>query len=122
MDSKSRKWWKKKRYLLSICAAVLLVFVGLGGDTAPSTQISDNSFSAPVHQQIQLPQENPLNQSAGLSNDNYYTNSSGAKVHSPAYSNTAPVGASAQCRDGTYSFSQHRSGTCSHHGGVADWL
>lgn len=26
---------------------------------------------------------------------------------------------SAQCNDGTYSYSQHRSGTCSHHGGIA---
>ena len=34
----------------------------------------------------------------------------------------APAGATARCRDGTYSFSQHRSGTCSHHGGVATWL
>jgi hypothetical protein len=34
-----------------------------------------------------------------------------------------PLGnASAQCRDGTYSFSAHRRGTCSHHGGVAAWL
>lgn len=29
---------------------------------------------------------------------------------------------SAICRDGTYSFSAHRRGTCSHHGGVARWL
>ncbi|HZQ29492.1 MAG TPA: DUF3761 domain-containing protein [Patescibacteria group bacterium] len=35
---------------------------------------------------------------------------------------TVPNGASAICRDGTYSFSQHRRGTCSHHGGVAQWL
>jgi S1-C subfamily serine protease len=35
---------------------------------------------------------------------------------------SAPAGASAQCRDGTYSFSSHRRGTCSHHGGVATWL
>jgi len=34
----------------------------------------------------------------------------------------APVGATAQCRDGTYSFSQHHSGSCSYHGGVAAWL
>jgi hypothetical protein len=34
----------------------------------------------------------------------------------------APPGATALCKDGTYSFSQHRSGTCSHHGGVAQWL
>lgn len=34
----------------------------------------------------------------------------------------APAGATARCRDGTYSFSQHRRGTCSHHRGVAEWL
>lgn len=33
-----------------------------------------------------------------------------------------PAGATAVCRDGTYSYSQHRSGTCSSHGGVATWL
>src|SRR5439155_1779842 len=35
---------------------------------------------------------------------------------------SAPPGATARCRDGTYSYSQHHSGTCSHHGGVARWL
>jgi hypothetical protein len=35
---------------------------------------------------------------------------------------TPPPGATARCRDGTYSYSQHRQGTCSHHGGVAEWL
>ena len=35
---------------------------------------------------------------------------------------SAPAGATARCRDGTYSFSLHHSGTCSHHGGVATWL
>jgi hypothetical protein len=34
----------------------------------------------------------------------------------------APPGATAVCKDGTYSHSQHRSGTCSGHGGVARWL
>jgi DNA/RNA endonuclease YhcR with UshA esterase domain len=33
-----------------------------------------------------------------------------------------PQGATARCRDGIYSFSRTRSGTCSHHGGVAQWL
>jgi CobQ-like glutamine amidotransferase family enzyme len=53
-----------------------------------------------------------------------YRNHEGNTVHSPAHSATGavPAGASARCRDGTYSFSQHRSGTCSHHGGVAGWL
>lgn len=51
-----------------------------------------------------------------------YKNVDGNTVTSPYYAPTAPAGASARCNDGTYSFSQHRSGTCSHHGGVAEWL
>ena len=34
---------------------------------------------------------------------------------------TGPAGATALCRDGTYSYSEHRQRTCSHHGGVAEW-
>jgi Peptidase A4 family/Protein of unknown function (DUF3761) len=33
-----------------------------------------------------------------------------------------PPGATALCRDGTYSFSQHHDGTCSYHGGVESWV
>ncbi len=51
-----------------------------------------------------------------------YTNTAGNVVCSPYSAPSAPAGASAQCRDGTYSFSQSRRGTCSHHGGVAQWL
>lgn len=39
-----------------------------------------------------------------------------------AASADAPPGATALCKDGTYSYSTTRSGTCSHHGGVAVWL
>ncbi|HEY8201132.1 MAG TPA: DUF3761 domain-containing protein, partial [Actinomycetota bacterium] len=35
---------------------------------------------------------------------------------------TVPAGATAVCRDGTYSFSQHHQGTCSRHGGVSRWI
>jgi hypothetical protein len=57
------------------------------------------------------------------SSDDYYTNSDGVRVHRPMPSDSGPpAGATAQCRDGSYSFSLHRSGTCSHHGGVAKWL
>ena len=54
----------------------------------------------------------------------HYTNRDGQVIHSPTRSRSGgvPSGASAQCRDGTYSFSTHRRGTCSHHGGVAAWL
>src|SRR5882757_5517796 len=34
----------------------------------------------------------------------------------------APQGATAQCRDETYSFSKSRRGTSSHHAGVVKWL
>lgn len=58
-----------------------------------------------------------------LDNHQTYRNHHGNTVHSPAHSRSGqiPPGATAQCRDGTYSFSQHRSGTCSRHGGVAVW-
>lgn len=59
-----------------------------------------------------------------LVEDGHYRNVDGDVVHSPAHTDTgaAPAGASAQCRDGSFSFSAHRRGTCSHHGGVARWL
>ncbi|WP_409258858.1 DUF3761 domain-containing protein [Paraburkholderia bannensis] len=59
-----------------------------------------------------------------LDNHHGYVNRDGQGVHSPAHSRSGrvPEGASAQCRDGTYSFSRHHSGTCSRHGGVAQWL
>src|SRR4051812_27623885 len=43
-------------------------------------------------------------------------------VFAAAPVHAAPPGATARCNDGTYSHSRHRSGTCSHHGGVAAWL
>jgi hypothetical protein len=51
-----------------------------------------------------------------------YINVDGIRVPSPVFSETKPAGASARCRDGSYSFSMHRRGTCSHHGGVAEWF
>jgi len=52
-----------------------------------------------------------------------YRSSDGHWVPSPQQSpNGPPAGASAQCNDGTYSFSRHHSGTCSHHGGVRRWI
>src|SRR5580704_17690391 len=55
-------------------------------------------------------------------NNGTYVNSKGQTVERPENCSSAPTGATAQCHDGTYSFSQSRRGTCSHHGGVAKWL
>jgi hypothetical protein len=51
-----------------------------------------------------------------------YVNMRGDCVHRPMRADRAPAGATAKCRDGTYSFSQSRRGTCSWHRGVAKWL
>jgi hypothetical protein len=61
---------------------------------------------------------------ANLQTHDHYTNKAGQIVHSPTKSKSGdvPAGASAQCRDSTYSFSRNHRGTCSHHGGVAAWL
>jgi hypothetical protein len=71
--------------------------------------------------------EGASNASSGVSasgavSERSYRNVDGELVPSPVFSKTAPAGASAKCRDGSYSFSRHRQGTCSHHGGVAEWL
>ena len=59
-----------------------------------------------------------------LLNGRHYTNSAGHRVHSPTLTegNRAPAGATAQCGDGTYPFSESLRGACSHHGGVERWL
>jgi Protein of unknown function (DUF3761) len=64
------------------------------------------------------PRHAPVN----CTNNGTYVNSKGETVKRPENCSSAPTGATARCRDGTYSFSQTRRGTCSHHGGVAQWL
>jgi hypothetical protein len=51
------------------------------------------------------------------------TSSTGSGGDQPAGSvNSNPSGATARCKDGTYSHSKSHSGSCSKHGGVAEWL
>ena len=51
-----------------------------------------------------------------------YKNIDHDEVQSPTQYNAIPAGACAICNDGSYSFSKHRRGTCSRHGGVSEWL
>jgi hypothetical protein len=58
---------------------------------------------------------------------NAATGERGEKHESPAAPTVAapagaPEGATAVCKDGTYSTSKHHSGACAHHGGVAQWI
>lgn len=93
---------------------------GLGGAVAAALLLV--ALVAPAIAQG-LPSSAPPDES-NLDRHGYYTNSFGHEVHQPAGSlnGKVPGGASARCRDGDYSFSEHHSGTCSGHGGVAQWL
>jgi hypothetical protein len=50
-------------------------------------------------------------------NNNYYVNSSRHLVHSPSCGEEHDK-RTAECPDGSVSFSEHRRGVCSYHGGV----
>jgi hypothetical protein len=51
----------------------------------------------------------------------YISKTTGDCVPDPEQAPAPPPGWHAQCRDGSYSFSEHHSGTCSGHGGVRQW-
>jgi hypothetical protein len=83
---------------------------------APAARASASKTSAPAKSSA------TKKPSSSCDTSTHYVNSSGNCVLRPTASPPAPGGASAKCKDGTLSFSQHRSGTCSGHGGVAQWL
>jgi len=79
---------------------------------------------APFGVHADTPPPTPAPSESQLVEHGSYINKDGIRVHSPARTKNGeqPVGASAQCRDGSYSFSRHHRGTCSHHGGVSRWF
>lgn len=97
--------------MLAGCAAVPDV-VSPAVATSPATTAADRAVAqkAHAHQHASSP----------VCDAGTYVNSSGHTVCRP--SKTEANGASAVCRDGSSSFSEHRRGTCSHHGGVDRWL
>ena len=97
------------RRFASILALATILFASL------SAQTPQPSPNQPTQQQTQKSQPK-------CTENGTYVNSKGETVKRPENCTAAPQGATAECRDGTYSFSQSRRGTCSHHGGVAKWL
>jgi hypothetical protein len=110
-DSATRRW---RRSAVRFRAAVLWALLAI----ALAAPAWARDTTPPVPPGATQPDE------AELATHGHYVNKSGALVHSPAKTvdGKVPSGASAQCRDGTYSFSQHHRGACSHHGGVGSWL
>lgn len=177
-----RKWYQKKRYILSLSAVGLFFLIGIlspsstpsstvQSNTKTQSQVKSDTITLPAEvAPLRLQQEQPTQEQATQTQEattaeaqptntppapvqpsppaaetvkptpppvqktvpqaqaptppTYYTNVDGNKVPSPVETpdGSIPVGATARCRDGSYSSSQHRSGTCSHHGGVAEWL
>lgn len=60
---------------------------------------------------------------SSLTTHRHYRNVGGHIVHSPSrtLNGRAPAHWTAKCGDGSYSFSEHHRGACSHHAGVATW-
>ena len=102
-----------------LLSALLLAFVLFSEVLAFQTQTTSTLQNSPASATA----NNRKNQAKPKCIDNgTYVNSQGQRVKRPETCSAPPEGATAQCRDGTYSFSKSHSGTCSHHGGVAKWL
>jgi hypothetical protein len=100
----------------------LLAFVFLSQQVVPQAQPQPQSPSTSSAGSTTSTPVKPDTSKAKCTNNGTYVNSQGQTVPRPENCSAAPQGATAQCRDGSYSFSQSRRGTCSHHGGVAKWL
>lgn len=79
-------------------------------------------IAAPSYAYQSMHRRHTTSTSSAAIDSGYYTNSRGNRVHRPVHQDRQPSGATAKCWDGTWSFSQSHRGTCSHHGGVQEWL
>ncbi len=89
---------------------------------SPTAEVKPKPSASPTPAPHPSPVEPSNSNSQNYGNTNTYRNSDGDLIPRPTKSVTQPVGATARCRDGSYSFSRHHQGTCSHRGGVAEWL
>jgi hypothetical protein len=91
-------------------------------DAAPSLPSTNPAAKSSTPKSSTTTTPPPATSSPACDEDTHYVNSKGNCVLRPVAEPSAPAGATAKCQDGTYSSSQSRSGTCSKHGGVAQWL
>lgn len=105
--------------LLTITLTLSFCAPSLGLQRHRSARHSTHRSSAV---RLRASRHTPPQHATVYSSDDYYTNVDGERVHRPVHTASRPAGATAQCRDGSYSFSRHRQGTCSHHGGVSVWF
>jgi hypothetical protein len=103
-----------RRFIYALALAVILLSQQIVSQTQSPSQPSANSTSTT--------NTKPNAGKVNCTSNSTYVNSKGQTVRRPENCSGPPQGATAQCRDGSYSFSQSQRGTCSHHGGVAKWL
>jgi hypothetical protein len=108
-----------KRVFLTL--AFTLLAAAACSDPTPSTNANDASPSVAAQLRAQ-----PAPTSVRSPTPSPAAPAVAAPVAAPAaaqepYAAAKAAGATAVCADGTLSFSQNRSGTCSHHGGVHWW-
>ena len=102
------------KFVLVLAVAITLLSQQVVSQTQPSPATNANPTATS--------QTKPNTGKVNCTNNGTYVNSKGQTVQRPENCSGPPQGATAQCRDGSYSFSQSRRGTCSHHGGVSKWL
>ncbi len=114
-------WFVSHKVLLcfSIVALFFLSFA-LFNRTPNQTVIQGVSSSIPIVVPTSLPTDTPTAKPTPTAFI-VPTQPPPTQAQGVSINNSIPAGATAKCADGTYSFSQHRSGTCSHHGGVTQW-
>jgi hypothetical protein len=105
----------------SLCIVVLLFLLFAPG-TAPYNQTLAQNAPSSEPSSAKAQSNQTTDEKKHCTNNGTYVNSEGQTVKRPESCSSAPKGATAQCRDGEYSFSSTRRGTCSHHGGVLKWL
>jgi hypothetical protein len=111
---------RSRRELLGVLALLLSLFPQpISCQNQAPSQADARSASSSGKAQ---PSQEKDKDKVSCTNNGTYMNSKGQTIKRPENCSGPPKGATAQCRDESYSFSRSRRGTCSHHGGVAKWL
>jgi hypothetical protein len=114
------------KFISRFAASLILLSLSLplapAGVLARPRPASPNISSTAPGRALKPAQRRKRRRARGIITGRSYINVYGERVPSPRKSESVPQGATALCNDGTYSFSRHRRGTCSRHGGVACWL
>ena len=94
-----------RNFVYALALAAILLSQQIVFQTPPSSQSNTDSAAAS--------NTKPNTGKVNCTNNGTYVNSKGQTVQRPENCSGPPKGATAQCRDGSYSFSTSRGGTCS---------